>query len=34
MNAPVAPAYAEFAVQSNFSFLRGASMLEELVFCR
>ena len=29
MNA--APAYAEFAVQSNFSFLRGASKPEELV---
>jgi error-prone DNA polymerase len=26
-----APAYAEFAVQSNFSFLRGASKPEELV---
>ncbi|MCC2688839.1 MAG: polymerase alpha subunit [Rhizobiaceae bacterium] len=26
-----APAYAEFAVQSNFSFLRGASRPEELV---
>src|SRR5690606_19481494 len=25
------PAYAEFAVQSNFSFLRGASRPEELV---
>ncbi|MBL8582338.1 MAG: error-prone DNA polymerase [Rhizobiaceae bacterium] len=25
------PAYAEFAVQSNFSFLRGASQAEELV---
>ena len=25
------PAYAEFAVQSNFSFLRGASKPEELV---
>ena len=31
MNAPVSPAYAEFAVQSNFSFLRGASRPEELV---
>jgi error-prone DNA polymerase len=31
MNAPVAPAYIEFAVQSNFSFLRGASKPEELV---
>ena len=26
-----APAYIEFAVQSNFSFLRGASKPEELV---
>ncbi len=31
MNATVQPAYAEFAVQSNFSFLRGASKPEELV---
>jgi len=31
MNAPAAPAYVEFAVQSNFSFLRGASKPEELV---
>ncbi len=31
MNAPVVPAYAEFAVQSNFSFLRGASRPEELL---
>ena len=30
MNAAVLPAYAEFAVQSNFSFLRGASRPEEL----
>jgi error-prone DNA polymerase len=31
MNAPAAPPYIEFAVQSNFSFLRGASKPEELV---
>jgi error-prone DNA polymerase len=31
MNEPASPAYAEFAVQSNFSFLRGASKPEELV---
>jgi error-prone DNA polymerase len=31
MNMPASPAYAEFAVQSNFSFLRGASKPEELV---
>ena len=31
MNASAAPAYVEFAVQSNFSFLRGASKPEELV---
>ncbi|MDQ2634277.1 MAG: error-prone DNA polymerase [Pseudomonadota bacterium] len=31
MNAPVAPPYVEFGVQSNFSFLRGASKPEELV---
>ncbi len=31
MNAPAAPAYVEFGVQSNFSFLRGASKPEELV---
>ena len=31
MNALAAAAYAEFAVQSNFSFLRGASKPEELV---
>lgn len=31
MNTSVAPAYIEFAVQSNFSFLRGASKPEELV---
>ena len=30
MNAAAQPAYAEFAVQSNFSFLRGASAAEEL----
>jgi error-prone DNA polymerase len=30
MNAMTPPAYAEFAVQSNFSFLRGASKPEEL----
>src|SRR6476660_604321 len=30
MNAMTLPAYAEFAVQSNFSFLRGASKPEEL----
>nr|WP_295467790.1 error-prone DNA polymerase [Mesorhizobium sp.] len=30
MNATVSPAYAEFSVQSNFSFLRGASSGEEL----
>jgi error-prone DNA polymerase len=30
MNAPLQPAYSEFAVQSNFSFLRGASKPEEL----
>src|SRR5262245_33170341 len=30
MNAISLPAYAEFAVQSNFSFLRGASKPEEL----
>ena len=29
--ADPAPAYAEFAVTSNFSFLRGASHPEELV---
>jgi error-prone DNA polymerase len=29
--APPPPAYAEFAVQSNFSFLRGASQAEELM---
>ena len=27
---PIPPAYAEFAIQSNFSFLRGASRPEEL----
>ncbi len=31
MNAATGPAYAEFAVQSNFSFLHGASRPEELV---
>ena len=31
MNAPLAPAYAEFAIQSNFSFLRGAAHPEDLV---
>ncbi|MBS3649778.1 error-prone DNA polymerase [Pseudaminobacter sp. 19-2017] len=31
MNAPVSPAYAEFAVQSNFSFLQGGSAAEDLV---
>ncbi|MCR5857190.1 error-prone DNA polymerase [Mesorhizobium sp. J428] len=31
MNAPVSPAYAEFGVRSNFSFLQGASSGEELV---
>src|SRR5688572_17764251 len=31
MRRSAAPAYAEFAVQSNFSFLRGASNPEELV---
>jgi error-prone DNA polymerase len=31
MNALVATSYVEFAVQSNFSFLRGASKPEELV---
>ncbi|MCO5161501.1 MAG: error-prone DNA polymerase [Mesorhizobium sp.] len=31
MNAAVSPAYAEFSVQSNFSFLRGTSSGEELV---
>jgi len=31
MNAMPPPAYAEFAVQSNFSFLRGASKPEELM---
>ncbi len=31
MNAPAAPSYAEFGMQSNFSFLRGASRPEELV---
>jgi len=31
MNASTAPAYAEFGVQSNFSFLRGASRPEALV---
>jgi error-prone DNA polymerase len=31
MNATASPAYAEFAVQSNFSFLEGASRPEELV---
>ncbi|WP_274426144.1 error-prone DNA polymerase [Chelativorans sp. YIM 93263] len=31
MSATATPAYAEFAVQSNFSFLRGASRPEELV---
>jgi len=30
MNVAVSPAYAEFAIQSNFSFLRGASAPEEL----
>ena len=30
MNAIASIAYAEFAVQSNFSFLRGASKPEEL----
>ena len=31
MNPVMTGAYAEFAVQSNFSFLRGASRPEELV---
>lgn len=31
MNSPASHAYVEFAVQSNFSFLRGASRPEELV---
>ena len=31
MNAPAPSAYVEFAAQSNFSFLRGASRPEELV---
>ncbi len=31
MNAIVAMPYAEFGIQSNFSFLRGASKPEELV---
>jgi error-prone DNA polymerase len=31
MNTPAAPAYVEFAVQSNFSLLRGASKPEELI---
>jgi error-prone DNA polymerase len=31
MNAMTPPAYVEFAAQSNFSFLRGASRPEELV---
>ena len=31
MNAIASIAYAEFAIQSNFSFLRGASKPEELV---
>jgi error-prone DNA polymerase len=31
MNASTKPPYVEFAVQSNFSFLRGASKPEELV---
>ncbi|TIX34489.1 MAG: PHP domain-containing protein, partial [Mesorhizobium sp.] len=31
MNALAATAYAEFGIQSNFSFLRGASKPEELV---
>jgi error-prone DNA polymerase len=31
MNAPISVPYAEFAIQSNFSFLRGASKPEELV---
>ncbi|MEJ6785271.1 error-prone DNA polymerase [Aminobacter sp. Piv2-1] len=31
MNAVAATAYAEFGIQSNFSFLRGASTPEELV---
>ncbi|MBN9252192.1 MAG: error-prone DNA polymerase, partial [Mesorhizobium sp.] len=31
MNARITPAYVEFGVQSNFSFLRGASRPEELV---
>jgi error-prone DNA polymerase len=31
MNAPVSAPYAEFAIQSNFSFLRAASSPEELV---
>ena len=31
MNAMAPPAYVEFAAQSNFSFLRGASRPEELV---
>ncbi|HEU4987762.1 MAG TPA: error-prone DNA polymerase, partial [Rhizobiaceae bacterium] len=30
-NVPATPAYVEFGVQSNFSFLRGASRPEELV---
>ena len=33
MVSPSMPAYAEFAVASNFSFLRGASHAEELVDC-
>jgi error-prone DNA polymerase len=31
VSKPAAPAYVEFGVQSNFSFLRGASKPEELV---
>ncbi len=31
MSVPAAPPYVEFGVQSNFSFLRGASKPEELV---
>lgn len=30
-NTPIEPRYIEFGVQSNFSFLRGASQPEELV---
>lgn len=30
MNAAIEPGYAEFAIQSNFSFLRGASTPEEM----